>query len=89
MKFIKFILLAVGAFMLLLSMLWVVIHLWWLILAILALFIAYGFMCEAKEDGTTSDQPKEKPATSNHPFENDQYPSVPHSRYPLFSSYLV
>ena len=32
MKFMKFILLAVGAFMVLLSMLWVVINLWWLIL---------------------------------------------------------
>jgi len=71
MKFIKFILLAVGAFMLLLSMLWVVINLWWLILALVALFIAYGFMREAKEDGTTSDQPGEKASTSNHPFEND------------------
>ena len=54
MKFIKFILLAVGAFMVLLSMLWVVINLWWLILALVALFISYGFMREAKEEKTTS-----------------------------------
>ena len=71
MKFIKFILLAVGAFMLLLSMLWVVIHLWWLILALVALFIAYGFMRENKKEETKSDQPGEKSSTSNHPFEND------------------
>jgi membrane protein implicated in regulation of membrane protease activity len=72
MKFIKFILLAVGAFMVLLSMLWVVINLWWLILALVALFIAYGFMREnKKEEETKSDQPEEKSSTSNHPFEKD------------------
>jgi len=71
MKFIKFILLAVGAFMLLLSMLWVVIHLWWLILAMLALFIAYDLMREDKKEEAKSDQPVEKPATSNDPFEKD------------------
>ena len=54
MKFMKFILLAVGAFMVLLSLLWVVIHLWWLILAVVALFIAYGFMRENKKEETTS-----------------------------------
>ena len=70
MKFIKFILLAVGAFMVLIAMLWVLIHLWWLILAVIALFIAYGFLREEKEE-TKSDQPEEKPATSNHPFEKD------------------
>ena len=71
MKFIKFILLAVGAFMVLVALLWVVIHLWWLILALVALFIAYGFMCENKKEKTKSDQPEEKSSTSNHPFEND------------------
>ena len=71
MKFIKFILLAVGAFVVLVALLWVVIHLWWLILALVALFIAYGFMRENKKEETKSDQPEEKPATSNHPFEKD------------------
>ena len=71
MKFIKFILLAVGAFVVLVALLWVVIHLWWLIIALVALFIAYGFMCENKKEETKSDQPGEKPATSKHPFEND------------------
>ena len=69
-KFIKFILLAVGAFVELVFLLWIVIHLWWLILAVIALFIAYGFMCEGKEEAK-SDQPGEKPATSNDPFEKD------------------
>ncbi|OQW99239.1 MAG: hypothetical protein BWK74_02635 [Desulfobacteraceae bacterium A6] len=72
MKFIKFILLAVGAFMVLIALLWVVIHLWWLILALVALFISYVFMREnKKEEETKSDQPGEKASTSNHPFEND------------------
>ena len=71
MKFIKFLLLAVGAFMVLLSMLWIVIHLWWLILAMLALFIAYDLMREDKKKETKSDQPGEKSSTSNDPFEND------------------
>ena len=71
MKFIKFLLLAVGAFMVLVALLWVVIHLWWLILAMLALFIAYELTCEAKKKETKSDQPGEKSSTSNHPFEND------------------
>jgi len=53
MKFIKFILLAIGAFMVLVALLWVVIHLWWLILAVVALFIAYGFMREDKEETTS------------------------------------
>ena len=70
MKFIKFLLLAVGAFMLLIALLWVVIHLWWLILTVIALFIAYGFMHEGKEEAK-SDQPGEKSSTSNHPFEHD------------------
>ena len=70
MKFMKFILLAVGAFMVLVALLWVVIHLWWLILAVIALFIAYGFMRDSKEE-TKSDQPEEKSSTSNHPFEHD------------------
>lgn len=57
MKFMKFILLAVGAFMVLVALLWVVIHLWWLILAVVALFIAYGFMREnKKEEKTTSEK---------------------------------
>lgn len=71
MKFIKFILLAVGAFMVLVALLWVVIHLWWLILAILAMFIAYDLVSEDKKEETKSDQPGEKSSTSNHPFEND------------------
>ena len=71
MKFIKFLLLAVGAFMLLVALLWVVIHLWWLILAVMALFIAYGFMHEDKKEEAKSDQPREKPATSKDPFAND------------------
>ena len=71
MKFIKFILLAVGAFMVLVALLWVTIHLWWLFLAVIALFIAYGFIRENKKEENKSDQPGEKPATSNHPFEND------------------
>lgn len=50
MKFIKFILLAVGAFVVLVSLLWVAINLWWLILAVIALFIAYEFMHEGKEE---------------------------------------
>jgi len=50
----KFLLLAVGAFVALVAMLWVVIHLWWLILAVVALFIAYGFMRENKKEETTS-----------------------------------
>jgi flagellar biosynthesis component FlhA len=64
-------LLAVGAFMLLLSMLWVVIHLWWLILALLALFIAYDLIREDKKEEAKSDQPVEKSSTSNHSSEND------------------
>jgi len=62
MKFIKFLLLAVGAFVELIFLLWIVIHLWWLILAVIALFIAYGFMHEEKEE-TKSDQPGEKSST--------------------------
>ena len=71
MKFMKFILLAIGAFVELVFLLWIVIHLWWLFLAVIALFIAYGFMCDTKKEETKSDQPGEKPATSNDPFEND------------------
>ena len=71
MKFMKFILLAVGAFMVLIALLWVVIHLWWLILAVIALFIAYDLMRKDKKEETKSDQPREKPATSKDPFEKD------------------
>lgn len=71
MKFIKFLLLAVGAFMVLVALLWTVINLWWLILAVIALFIAYGFMREDKKEGIKSDQPGGKPATSKDPFEKD------------------
>ena len=71
MKFIKFLLLAVGAFMLLIALLWVVIHLWWLILAMIALFIAYDLMHEDKKEEAKADQPEEKSSTSNHPFEKD------------------
>ena len=70
MKIIKFLFFAVGVFVELIIFLWIVIHLWWLILAVIALFIAYGFMHEEKEEAK-SDQPEEKPATSNDPFEND------------------
>ena len=70
MKIIKFLFFAVGVFVELIIFLWIVIHLWWLILAVIALFIAYGFMCESKEE-TKSDQPEEKSSTSNHPFKND------------------
>ena len=70
MKFIKFLLLAVGSFMVLVALLWVMIHLWWLILAVIALFIAYDLTCEGKEEAK-SDQPEEKSATSNDPFEKD------------------
>ena len=70
MKIIKFLLLAVGAFVELIVFLWIVIHLWWLFLAVIALFIAYGFMCDKKEENK-SDQPGVKSSTSNHPFEND------------------
>ncbi|WP_435550198.1 hypothetical protein [Desulfobacterium sp. N47] len=66
MKFIKFILLAVGAFVVLVGMLWVVINLWWLVLAGVALFIAYEITCEAKEEETISEQPEKKPNTSNN-----------------------
>jgi len=55
MKFIKFLLLAVGAFVELIVFLWLVIHLWWLFLAVIALFIAYGFMCDTKKEETKSD----------------------------------
>ena len=68
MKFIKFLLLAVGAFMVLVALLWVVIHLWWLILAVVALFIAYDLMSGDKKEEAKSDQPEEKPATSKDPF---------------------
>ena len=71
MKFIKFLLFAVGVFVELIIFLWIVIHLWWLILAVIALFIAYGFMCDTKKEETNSDQPEEKSSTSNHPFEKD------------------
>ena len=55
MKIIKFLLFAVGVFVELIIFLWIVIHLWWLILAMIALFIAYGFMREdKKEEKTTS-----------------------------------
>ena len=70
MKIIKFLLFAVGVFVELIIFLWIVIHLWWLILAVIALFIAYGFMRDKKEEAK-SDQPEEKSSTSNHPFEND------------------
>ena len=56
MKFIKFLLLAVGAFMVLIALLWVVIHLWWLILAVIALFIAYDLMRDKKEEETKSEK---------------------------------
>ena len=71
MKFIKFLLLAVGAFMVLVALLWVMIHLWWLILAVIALFIAYDLMRDKKEEETKSDQPGVKSSTSNHTFEKD------------------
>ncbi|MFH1977275.1 MAG: hypothetical protein ABIJ52_17265 [Pseudomonadota bacterium] len=70
MKFIKFIFLAVGAFVELIIFLWIVVHLWWLFLAVIALFIAYGFMCDKKEE-VKSDPPGEKSSTSNDPFEKD------------------
>jgi len=71
MKIIKFLLFAVGVFVELIIFLWIVIHLWWLFLAVIALFIAYGFMHESKKEETKSDQPGEKSSTSNHPFEKD------------------
>ena len=71
MKIIKFLLFAVGVFVELIIFLWIVIHLWWLILAVIALFIAYGFMHEDKKEETKSHQPGEKPATSKDTFEKD------------------
>ena len=71
MKFIMFLLLAFGAFMVLIIFLWIVVHLWWLILAVIALIIAYDLMRDKKEEETKSDQPEEKPATPKDPFEKD------------------
>ncbi|WP_435548062.1 hypothetical protein [Desulfobacterium sp. N47] len=63
MKFIKFLLLAVGTFVVLVALLWVVINLWWLILALVALFIAYEITCEGDKEETCEEH-KGKNTTS-------------------------